>query len=763
VTPIVAVFEDLHWADEPTLLLLRHLAQTVTSIPMLMIGTYRDVELSTARPFANTLEVLIREKLALRISLRRLPLPGVEAMLTALSGQTTPAVLARIVFDKTEGNPFFVEEVYRNLTEEGTVFDEHGAWRGGLRESELQVPEGVRLVIGRRLERLGAEALRVLTTAAVIGRSFSLRLLETLERSWPDAALDAIEEAERVRLVEAERTGREPRYRFVHELVRQTLAETLSLPRRQRLHVLVADAIERTYGANVHKQASAMAHHLYQAGAAADPEKTISYLLMAARLAAAGAAHEEALENLNNALCLVEGERHPRAAELYAARAVASRSVSRFADAVSSYERAIALFIETGNIAGAAEASFHLGYIHLWNGEGPRAYNVIDRAVQLFGPEPSPLRYRLLLLKAASLALTGDDIEGGLATLTKAKVMEASMPETRADGFPLMIEARLRFAAAQFDQADRYARQAIGRFRATGDLWGEAEVFDHILAALWLGRPAEAEPLVRELLSCAERVGHQNVVWTSKSLAATMLLARGNLEEAERAERSSFEFGRSFGGGWCFISAVVLGSIAHYRGRFEEASRWFRLGLRMEHRTYWSGLLNGGLFWTLAAMRDPSADAALRSARGYLPVPGHQLSAGSCGCLGFVVEGLARLERYEEAAALQEHTEHVVNNGPYCVQSFHLFRTSAGIAAASARNWSRAEEHHRTAVHQADTAPYRIAQPIAREWYAEMLLARGQPGDRTKAETLQRDALTMYDEMLMPLHGQRISLRIANG
>src|SRR5205807_7544742 len=111
-----------------------------------------------------------------------------------------------------------VEEVFRHLAEEGKLFDERGVWRPGLRADELQVPEGVRLVIGRRLQRLGDDARRVLTTAAVIGRSFSLRLLEDLESSRPDAALEAVEEAEAAHLLAGD-AGREPCYRFFHALI----------------------------------------------------------------------------------------------------------------------------------------------------------------------------------------------------------------------------------------------------------------------------------------------------------------------------------------------------------------------------------------------------------------------------------------------------------------------------------------------------------------------------------------------------------------
>src|SRR5262249_40661497 len=129
LTPCIAVFEDLHWADDSTLLLLEHLAKTVSTMPVLLIGTYRDVELDVTRPFAKTLESLLRQKLASRMPLRRLPLVGVEAMLAALSGQARSHSLAKIIFDETEGNPFFVEEVYQHLAEEGKLFDEKGVWR----------------------------------------------------------------------------------------------------------------------------------------------------------------------------------------------------------------------------------------------------------------------------------------------------------------------------------------------------------------------------------------------------------------------------------------------------------------------------------------------------------------------------------------------------------------------------------------------------------------------------------------------------------
>ena len=204
----------------------------------------------------------------------------------------------------------------------------------------------------------------------------------------------------RAHLVVAEQAGRETRYRFVHELIRQTLAERLSLPRRQRLHARVADAIERIHGVDVESQASALAHHLYQAGAAADSGKALKYLMLAAKLATAGAAHEEALAHLDNALSLIEGERYPHAAELHSGRAVALRSLARLSEAVESYERAIALLIEAGDIQAAAETSFQLAGIHGWNADGPGALRVLDHALRLLGAEPSSVTFSPLGLQS---------------------------------------------------------------------------------------------------------------------------------------------------------------------------------------------------------------------------------------------------------------------------------------------------------------------------------------------------------------------------
>jgi DNA-binding SARP family transcriptional activator len=185
--PTVFVLEDLHWADEATLLLLDHLARHLTDVPLLIVGTYRDVELDFRPALARTLDGLVRQRLVRQLHLARLPERALAEMLAALSGQEPPATVVDLVFKETEGNPFFVEEVFRHLAEEGRLLDQDGRFRSDLAIGQLDVPENVRLVVGRRLDRLSEDARRVLGIAAVIGRTFRYELLEAAADLGGDA------------------------------------------------------------------------------------------------------------------------------------------------------------------------------------------------------------------------------------------------------------------------------------------------------------------------------------------------------------------------------------------------------------------------------------------------------------------------------------------------------------------------------------------------------------------------------------------------
>jgi hypothetical protein len=239
-------------------------------------------------------------------------------------------------------------------------------------------------------------------------------------------------------------------------------------------------------------------------------------------------------------------------------------------------------------------------------------------------------------------------------------------------------------------------------------------------------------------------------------LAAT----RGDIRQAEREAEEAWNFGEAHQLALHFVTDALRGSLAFLRGNLSEAERWFCY--RQEPQTHLFGGKDASLFALWAESKDDRAWSAWTERRWNLPQAGQLNSAGEWIALERSVVGLASMGRKEEAAALRPLTEELVRTGVWVSRGvMSPFRTAAGIAAACAGDWSAAEKHHLMAIHQTDTAPYRVSQPMAREWYAAMLLDRNGPGDAAKVRGLLSEALAMYESMGMPFHASRASGRLA--
>ena len=204
--PVVVVLDDLQWADKASLLLLRHIAASDQAMRVLVIGTYRDTELSQGHPLLDALAALRRLDGVTRIDLAGLDDTGVVAFLEAAAGQTLDddgVGLAHAVYRETDGNPFFVSEVLRHLVETGAhrTRTPSGRWVSDLSLDEVTLPDSVREVIGARVGRLGPDAGKVLSMAAVIGRDFDLDVLARATQTSEDDLLDILEAAAAVALV----------------------------------------------------------------------------------------------------------------------------------------------------------------------------------------------------------------------------------------------------------------------------------------------------------------------------------------------------------------------------------------------------------------------------------------------------------------------------------------------------------------------------------------------------------------------------------
>jgi hypothetical protein len=304
--PVVLVLDDLQWADKESLLLLRHLAAAEQTMRVLALGTYRDSELSHAHALRETLGVLRRHSGVSRIELAGLDDAGVVAFLEAAAGQTLDDAavgLAHAVYRETDGNPFFVSEVLRHLSETGAIYqDIGGRWVAEDSFEQIALPDSVREVIGGRVVRLGEDAERVLSMAAVIGRDFDLDVLARATKTTEDVLLDILDAAAAVALVrEVVDTGR---YNFAHALIQHTLYEDLGPNRRARAHRQVGQALEAVCGDRPGVRVGELARHWLSATQPVDLAKAITYSRQAGDAALSALAPSEALRYYSQAFDL---------------------------------------------------------------------------------------------------------------------------------------------------------------------------------------------------------------------------------------------------------------------------------------------------------------------------------------------------------------------------------------------------------------------------------------------------------------------------
>lgn len=309
LTPAVLVLDDLHWADRPSLLLLRHLARSPAEAALLVIGTYRGGELDANAPLQEALGDL-RHGPVEHLHLRGLTASGVAALVSTRTGQNASGDLVRVIERRTGGNPFFISELLRNLTESGalSVGDSGPVW--DLASRDAVIPEAVSEVISRRISRLGDDARRLLQVGSVIGQEFPRDVIALVAAIAHDDVLDPLDSAVRARLL-VERSEAPGWYEFVHPLVREVLYYGLTVNRRARLHQQVGEALETSPSGT--RSSAELAHHFLLADSVETADKAIACALEAADQAIRQRAYEEAVSLLDQALDrLPAGERHRR-------------------------------------------------------------------------------------------------------------------------------------------------------------------------------------------------------------------------------------------------------------------------------------------------------------------------------------------------------------------------------------------------------------------------------------------------------------------
>jgi class 3 adenylate cyclase len=486
--PLVIVLDDLHWADEPSLLLLKFVARNLSDTGLLVVGTYRDVELGRHHPLAMTLAELNEIEQTRRVTLRGLDFGAIERFIEMTAGIEPPPGLAAAVHEQTEGNPFFLGEVVRLLASEQRLDpDGRGDW-------QLAIPQGVREVVGRRLDRLSEESNQVLAQAAAMGREFDIEVLATVADCERDVVTRALREAVESRVL-TELPRAPGRFVFSHALVRETLYAEIPAARRVQLHGEIGEALIHRYGDDVDSHLAEIAHHLLEAAPGGEVDRAVEFAERAAARASRQLAHEEAVKHLERAL---------EAAESAAAAA---------------RERRLRLLLELGEARTKA-------------GRFAVARDTLDEAADLaqdIGDDES--------FVAATLGMVAVAEAGGVDARVLALVRRSLEKVDESDSAE---RSRLLTGLAQeiywqdpTGEARQALDEAIAMARRVGDQAALAEALSRRQFDL-TSNPRERLELADELLEISERAGADEMVVRSHAYRLNNLLFLGDIEGVDR-------------------------------------------------------------------------------------------------------------------------------------------------------------------------------------------------------------------------------------
>ena len=738
--PLLLVLDDLHWADQSSTLLLAYLARTPIATPVTIIGAYRPDALRSDDPLTGTLTELDREQRFPTVDLPGLDATAATSIVADVIGAQPDENLLAYVLGQTRGNPFFVEQLARHLSESGAL-----APRDGITGLEVlpagASPAGVRSLVRSRVERLGQSAMRALELAAAAGAEFSLALLQRVRDVEVPGLLEGLESAEAAGLIKA--VGDRPGlWMFKHALVRAAIYEALPDIRRARLHSQIADALEHHPGIDPIE----LAHHAFAARGVDGPERAIRTSRLAAEHTLTGLAYEQAANHYQRALQALEQGRatHPREqCELLIALGEAqARSAEREADAtfIAAEQQARAL-ADPELIARGVLGRCGIG-VTILGADAERA-GALKEALQALGDRAPALRARILARLAIEL-----------------------------------------YYATERKQAGPLSRQAINTARSTDDVNALLAALSAHHVALWTpeGLPerlAVAEEMIalaREHNRCEHELQGRN--WLCADLWEAGEINRFEQQTGEHAQlagRLRLPTFRWYEPLWHAALAALRGEWQHAEQLLAEAERagtqagdrnapLFAFGLRVQMRIARHQFTDDDLEIVEHHVQKSPASPAWRCWRCWFAAQAGNLAQARADLAILARDGFAGLPRDANwLAAIFELTQavYLLNDRHRAGQLYDMlppFKDRHVTAMRGSFSWGSAQY---TLARLASTKGnlddaarhYEAALELERRWkarawlvrtrthYAELLVNRAGPGDRDLATDLAHEAI----------------------
>ncbi|GGS79047.1 hypothetical protein GCM10010156_42270 [Planobispora rosea] len=532
-TPILLTLEDLHWADDQTLALLRALPSLLAGSRVLLVVTCRDSELTDQQ--ADVLAALARLG-PVRVALSGLDPKAVAELVRATCVREVDEQAVETIVERTHGNPFFVRETVRLLDAEAT------SGRATAAEVISGVPSGVRDVLRRRISRLPSDAQQILLQAAVIGRDVDVDVLVEVAGD-EDAVVDAVEAALLAGLVTEPGPGM---LRFDHDLVRDTLYSDASRLRRSRLHAAVAAAIERRNPGDV----AALAHHYDAAGTTETAVKAVRYAGLAAEQAERRFAHREAATLWEQAISAFDRSGVTQTQETARERLQLTlrliKALALCGDMAAARRRrreAMEAARPLGDLELTARVAASLAVPHKGMARDftRTAWEIVDVAEQALVELPAAEQS----LRASLLATVALELEGSATSRGEQASLEAEELARRTGDPALLATAlsgRLRqsYGVTPVGERELIGRELLEVGKASGQV--AVQALAHLVlmeCAAASGAFAEADAHVAAAEQLARQYGLSAPAAVGAWYAGQRLMIAGDFTGAERAYREA--------------------------------------------------------------------------------------------------------------------------------------------------------------------------------------------------------------------------------
>lgn len=582
--PWFLILDNLQWADQSSLELLRYLGRHLPAMAMFVVGTYRDEEAEQNPLLRQTLQSLKRHPSYYHLPITRLTRDEVQLLLSKMWIQEAPPLLVEKIFQHTGGNPFYVEEVAKGLIDDGYVNLQKGTWHFP-EVDELRLPENVRVAIWRRIRHLSPDTQTLLRSASILGQSFHFDVLQEMSGLSEREVLEHLDMALERQLIQE--TTREAMLRFSQTEIHYVLYADIGPLRRKVLHNLAGEALEKHAQPHPERIAEELAHHFSEAN---QLDKAIKYGILAAQQAQKAYANESALQWYNRTLAMMAQLDPQTALPSNLSRVLVHQSLAEVLTLMGWYDEALEhydlarSYLQTKKImsqqigllinlyrqtAQVHEKRNEYDIAFSWLNEG---LNYVDEAA------PTIEAAHIYLLGANLYYRLGNDAEAkawcqkSLDITTKIDSIESS----RIIGHTYCCLGAISSRRGTLESEVSYCRKGIRIFEEIGDAAGQSTAYSNI-GSTWfeLGDWQKTQQAFEKSLSIAQQIGdiyRQGVVINN---LASIHLNRGAWAEVEEQLGQSIIIWKQIDIPWGeAVASSHMAQLNINRQQWAEAKAW---------------------------------------------------------------------------------------------------------------------------------------------------------------------------------------------